>query len=367
MARENKYWPDVAIPPGETLLEILEENGMTQADLAERTGRPKKTINEIIKGKVAITPETAIQLEMVLKVPARFWNNLEMNYRETLARIDAKAAFEEQLEWLKAVPVKVMQTYDWIKKISDPAKQMEEVLMFFGVASVRGWEKIWDRKLCNSFSFRKSDKYTMDKVALSVWLRAGQLEAAKLQCQPYDAKKFKSILSEIRKLTDTGPDIFVPKVQELCATAGVAVVFVRELSKVPVNGVTHWLSSNKAVIQLSLRYKTDDHLWFSFFHEAGHILIHGKRDFIDEGLTEEPSEQERQVWEDEANEFATQTLIIKSAYDYFVQCRSFTDASISNFAKSQGISPGIVVGRLQHDEHILFNRSNHLKRKFIWA
>jgi len=62
---QNQYVPDVVSPPGETLLEILEDRGMSQAELAERTGRPKKTINEIIKGKAALTPETAIQLERV--------------------------------------------------------------------------------------------------------------------------------------------------------------------------------------------------------------------------------------------------------------------------------------------------------------
>lgn len=116
MEKRNKYSPDIAIPPGVTLLEVLEELGMTQAELAERTARPTKTINEIIKGKAAITPETALQLETVLKVPARFWNNLEMNYRETLARIEEREVLQEQLEWLKGVPVNSMARFGWIKK-----------------------------------------------------------------------------------------------------------------------------------------------------------------------------------------------------------------------------------------------------------
>jgi HTH-type transcriptional regulator/antitoxin HigA len=84
---KNNFKPNYAVPPGKTLRETLESLGMTQAELAKRTGRPKKTINEIIKGKAIITPDTAIQLERVVGVPASFWNNLERNYQETLARL----------------------------------------------------------------------------------------------------------------------------------------------------------------------------------------------------------------------------------------------------------------------------------------
>jgi HTH-type transcriptional regulator / antitoxin HigA len=361
MTKENRYCPDVAIPPGETLADILEQIGMTQAELAERTGRPYKTINEIIKGKAAITPETAIQFEAVLKVPARFWNNLEMNYRETLARIEEREILTEQIEWLNAVPVKAMIEYGWIKYFEDKIDQLKEIFLFFSVASVKGWEKTWDKKL--GCVFRKSEKYELDKVALAVWLRKGQIESEKLECQLFDTEKFCAILPEVRKLTSAEPDIFVNRLRELCASAGVAVVFVRELKNVPVNGVTYWLNTNKAVIQLSLRYKTDDHLWFSFFHEAGHILKHGKRDFYDE-LTEDNKE-----WELEANEFAANYLIEKSAYNYLItQRRTFDEGIVKTFASSVGIAPGIVVGRLQYDGRLTYQSGlNRLKRRFKWS
>jgi HTH-type transcriptional regulator/antitoxin HigA len=81
---KNEYTPEEVSPPGETLAETLEAIGMTQAELARRTGRPLETINEIILGKTAITAETALQLERVLNVPAAFWNNREAQYREAL-------------------------------------------------------------------------------------------------------------------------------------------------------------------------------------------------------------------------------------------------------------------------------------------
>ena len=83
---QNQYTPDYVSPPGETLEEIIKEKGITQAELAEQTGRSKQTINKIINGKTAITPETALQLERVLSIPASFWHNRERHYREALVQ-----------------------------------------------------------------------------------------------------------------------------------------------------------------------------------------------------------------------------------------------------------------------------------------
>ena len=81
--KNNQFRPDYAVLPGDTLKETIDALGMSQANLAERTCTPRKTINEIIQGKAAITPDTALQLEKVLSIPATFWNNLERNYQES--------------------------------------------------------------------------------------------------------------------------------------------------------------------------------------------------------------------------------------------------------------------------------------------
>src|SRR5437868_14289423 len=110
----NQYVPDTVSAPGETLEEILMERGMSQTELAERTGRPKKTSNEIVKGKAAITPETALQLERVLGTPASFWIAREQNYRESLARAKDAADFEKQVDWLNQIPYRAMVKLGWI-------------------------------------------------------------------------------------------------------------------------------------------------------------------------------------------------------------------------------------------------------------
>ena len=360
---QNRYNPDYVSPPGDTLLEVLEDRGMTQAELAERTGRPKKTINEIIKGKAAITPETALQLELIFNIPASFWNNRERHYREFLAQKEEKKRLGKQVTWLKEIPVTAMIKSGWIRCYRDKVEQLREVLNFFAVASPEQWAGIW---LNNHIEFRQSQAFPSDPGAISAWLRRGEIEASEIVCAPYNTNKFKDTLQKIRTLTLELPEIFQPKVVQLCAEAGVAVVFVPELPKMRTSGATHWLNSDKAIIQLSLRYKTDDHLWFTFFHEAGHILLHGKRDFFLEGTGIVSVEDQEK--ENEANKFSADILIPPRDLQRFLTSISqISKANIIEFANEIGIAPGIVVGRLQHDKILPSSHCNDLKQRWEWV
>lgn len=149
---------------------MLEERGMSQTQLAERTGRKRKTINQIIKGIAPITPETALQLERTLGVPANFWNNLESNYRSDLARLEERKRLGAQLEWLKKFPVRKMSRQGWIKPFQDKVSQLQEMLNFFGVVSPRQWQEVWKTA---AVSFRKSKPF---HVNLNPWLRGSEKE-----------------------------------------------------------------------------------------------------------------------------------------------------------------------------------------------
>ena len=147
-----------------------------------------------------------------------------------------------------------------------------------------------------------------------------------------------------------------------CAACGLALVFVPELPGTHVWGATRWLSPSRALIQLSLRYKTDDHFWFTFFHECGHVLLHGKRDVFVE--SEEFSLDEAK--EAEANSLARNVLIPETALKSFLRRRVFTGTAIRQFAFQIGVAPGIVVGRLQHDGLLERTACNELKRTLDW-
>ena len=362
--KTSSFQPNYAVRPGETLRETLDSLGMTQAELAERTGRPKKTINEVISGKAAITAETALQFERVLGVPASFWNNLERNYQETLARLREEEKLHSQIEWLNNFPIAAITKAGWLPKENSPIKKLKAILNFFGVAGVEEWKEIWTSPQA---VYRTSAAFQRNPYAVAAWLRQGEIEAQKNDCKPYNTGSFRSSLNEIRTLTLELPEVFEPKIKKVCSEAGVAIMFVPELPGTHVYGVTRWLNPTKALIQLSLRGKSDDYLWFTFFHEAGHILLHGKRDvFIEakgEGCTEPVSADK----ECQADQFAQDFLIPSDKYQTFKKNGQFSLIAIKQFASKLGIAPGIVVGRLQHDRVIQFLKANVLKRRFRFS
>lgn len=359
---KNQYLPDSVTPPGLTLQETIEALGMSQADLADRTGRSKKMINEIIKGKAPITPKMSIELERVLGTPSSFWNNRERNYREGLARIEEQERLKKHVKWLDSFPVNNMVKWEWIEKYDDKVQQLQELLKYFAIASPEQWPKITSA-LNEKVAFRKSKAFKTDNNSLIAWLRRGEIEAGNYYCNSFNKEEFQSALQEIRSLTIEPPKVFQEKIIKICSGCGVAVVFTPELPKTRVSGATRWLSADKALIQLSLRYKSDDHLWFSFFHEAGHIIKHGKKEIFIEGASMDMLETK----EEGANRFASDFLIPRTKYSKFIKDTPFSRSKIKDFASSIGIAPGIIVGRLQHDKMLPVTHCNDLKKRFKWA
>jgi len=353
-----RYEPQDRTPLGDTLAETLEALGMTQIDLADRVGLSRKTINQIIQGVASITAETAVKLETALGTPAAFWLNLDANYQEFLARKAQQVSFQDAISWLKRIPYKEMVALGWLRAGESEEERVGVALAFYGTATPALWESYWEKF---TVRFRKSKLATDELGIVSAWLRKGELDAQKIETQRFDAEKFRAALKKIRALTQTSPDVFQPQMGALCAEAGVALVFTPELKKLRVSGATYWMTKDKALIQLSLLYKSDDHFWFTFFHEARHVLQEIKNGVFVEGL-KDGDEAEK-----DANAFAADFLIPKDQYAAFLRRGAFSIHEVRYFAEGLNIPAGILVGRLQHDHTIGYDRLNGLKRKFMWA
>jgi len=360
--RNLPYVPDYAVPPGETLEEALEELGMSQSELARRTGRPEKTINEIIKGKAAITAETATQLERVTGIAARLWLRLESDYRAALVRQAEREQLRGQIGWLESFPYSALVKRGLLRDASDPVDRLVEALRFFGVASIDTWRGMWTE---TQAAYHHSAAFTSDEKALAAWLRCGEIEAQKTTCAPYDRAQFLRVLREIRALTSQRFEVIWDRMVELCASAGVALVFTQELPGTHVSGATRWLGPRKAILQLSLRYLSDDQLWFAFFHEGAHIVLHGKRErFLSTDLVENSPIEDVEI---EASNWAAEFLIPPKDLHSFIERGILDIVSIRTFAAALGIAPGIVVGQLQYRKAIPFNRANQLKQRYRWT
>jgi len=359
MANEtkNEYKPSTISKPGLTILDLLEEKGWTQTNLAHRMGRPINKINEIIKGKISITPETAIQLERVLGVPSSFWNNRQKRYDEFWAYEKEKEKLSKHIDWLKKFPINEIIKLKWIEKKKNDVEQLSELLNFFGISSPNDWSKVW---MSPNVSYKESCAFSIKPEANSVWLRKGELEAQNLSCTVFNRNQFIQALKSIRDLTTTEPEYFESIMVELCAKAGVALIFIQRLKGLPVYGITKWINPKKAMIQLSLYRKYEDYFWFTFFHEASHIILHGKKDvFIENDVSTNINIKEK-----EANNFARDFLVPKSEWEKFADTNTeFNDQTIIGFAHKVNISPSIIVGRLQREKLLGYNQLNHLRMK----
>jgi len=347
--------PDYITEPGDVLLETIEAIGITQKELAARTGFTAKHINQLIKGVKRISPETALRLEKVTGVPAGFWNNLEANYQDRKVRIADHRPAAGDIEWLKQIPTSQLIKRGAIRTASDPAQLLEETLKFFQVASVKAWRQGWTTQ---RISFRKSTHADQCSGKIAAWVRLAEIEAESVETAAYDAPRFQLALDDLRKLTVSDPQVFVPTLQQTCRETGVAVVLVEEIPGGKVSGAAKWLTPRKPMIALNLRGKALDKFWFTFFHEAAHIL-HDSHDevFIDVDYADDPREQA-------ANEFARDLLIPPEHANKLPALRS--DADVEHFARTIGIDPCIVVGRLQREQIWPWNRVTNLKRRLDW-
>lgn len=359
----NTQIEDFATAPGETLLDSIEALGMSQVDLATRTGLDKKTINLIIKGTEPITHKTALALEKVLRVPAHFWLNLEANYREHLARQEEAKRLAEYANWARTFPYPAMVKNNFIAAATKAEEKAMHLLHYFGVATPQQWQSCY-AEMHLELSYRKSPHVTEKLAGISSWLRQGELLANQAETAEFDAKRFQAALVEMRTFTTESVTDFYPKMQELCANAGVIYQLVPELPGLGVSGVMRWFQK-RPMIQQSLLFKTNDHFWFTFFHEAKHVLQQRKKSIFLEGEQADHADAAR---EQEANRFAAELLIPSAEFESFVaKTPCFTPEVVCRFAESVGIHPGIVSGRLLREGYLTYPEpAAKLRTKFCW-
>jgi HTH-type transcriptional regulator/antitoxin HigA len=357
MMTEERIWPDVAIPPGATLAETLENLGISQAELARRAGRPVQAISEIVQGKKEITPETALALERVLGIPAHVWIRLEADYRTVKARLADRERLKDEVSLAEQCPYKDMSKKGWVPVVTDSVERVQALLRFFGVASLRHIQPFTE-----TATWRRSKAGTISSCALAAWLRQGELQAQQIETAPFDAAGLMELLPTLRSFTREIPEVFQHPLVKTFSQRGVALVFVPELPKTGAHGATRWIGA-KAVVQLSLRLRWADIFWFTLFHELAHILKHGRKELFIELDKNQEDEQER-----EADAFATKYLIPELAYKAFVSGKTvFSAVAVTAFADEIGIHPGVVVGRLQHDKKIPPSHLNSLRVRYEWG
>lgn len=353
---ETGLAPRWASAPGTTIASALSERHISTADFAEMMNISQSDVERLLEGEVAITVAVARRLSEVIGASSTFWLTREAQFVEDRARVEAD-------QWAQRLPVSQMATFGWIERPQTWQEQIDACLDFFDVPDVDAWEERYDREVVAAH-YRTSPTFDLDSAATTAWFRAAERVVERRRALPqFDKKSFGAVLTEIRSLSrERDPERFVPELVAMSAGCGVYVVVVPSPRGCPASGASRRYRG-RPLIQLSARYLTDDHLWFTFFHEAGHVLNHRlEQGFID---TFETGEVNR--FEEEANEFASECLL----GPYGADLRRSTGGQWSHRevirrAQELGISPGVLVGQLQHSGALPMTYLNGLKRRYRW-
>jgi HTH-type transcriptional regulator/antitoxin HigA len=339
----------IATPPGASIKEQLLFRGMTQKEFALRMDMTEKHISKLINGEVHLTPDVALRLEMVLGIPAHFWNNLEAIYQEKLLRIRAENDMDADREMAKKIPYREMVKCKWIVETRNIDERVLHLRRFFEVANLTVLDQLdFTRIVCRQLKKNEKTDY-----ALLAWAQKAKIEARRYPTKSINISGIKASLSTIRAMLVEKPAIFSKNLRELLAAYGVAVIYLPHIGGSFLHGATFY-DGNKIVMGLTVRGKTADKFWFSLFHELGHIVLgHVSK-----------HKNYSQKCEIEADNFARDMLITPEDYEKFVVKRVFSVSSIKEFATNIGVTPGIIVGRLQKDHFIGYDKYNSLKVKY---
>lgn len=341
----------IAIPPGETIKEMLDDRGMTQKELATRMGLTEKHISQLINGQVSLTLDVASRLESVLGVSIQTWLNLEAIYRERIYKVNEENRLMEEEKLAKAFPYGEMAKRGWVPQTRKAIERVSNLRRFFEVASL---DLVWSaqpqrvayRKLANT---EKSDSATL------AWLQRVRLDARMREAKRIDEQKLKGKLPQIRAMIGKRLREFFPELQELLADCGAVLICEPHIQDSYLHGAT-FREGNKIVVGIAIRGRDADRFWFSLFHELGHIVLGHINS----------NEKSGEEMEAEVNRFAEDALIPRRDWEGFVQLEQINVPGILNLSKKADIPAGIVVGRLQKAKYVGFDEFNELKEKYDW-
>ena len=353
------FLPDWASPPGETINDILTDRGISVLEFSDSMSISFTSAKRLLNGSLPLCLDLAKKLVDILGSTQNFWMRREEDYRNDLERISKIK--DENLKWLSLLPTKDMVKQRWIQPYLNRDEKISACLEFFGVRSVDEWYNTNQSRLMQT-AFRTSNSFDSTAESIITWLRKGEIESLNGQYSDWDPLKFREQLRSARELTRCKePSVFIPQLKSLFSQCGVALAIAPTPSGCRASGATFFTDNNRAIVLLSFRHLSDDHFWFTLFHEAGHLLLHNQSDLFLEGTGANSKEEE------EANIFSSDFLIPEEHKAELLTLNFKNWKKIPRFAKRIGVSSGIVVGQLQHLKIIEHHQLNKLKNRFKWS
>lgn len=356
-----EYKDIVAFHPGYYIADIIEDMGMNQAEFATRMGTTTKTLSYLINGQANISNDLAKKLSVMMGTGVDVWLNLQNTYDQKLIEIQQAKDFDEQEQIVKLIDYKYFVDVVGLPVSKNIREKVANLCKYFKISDLR--IMLEPDFLVN---YRTGISNISEKNVLNsrAWIQTAINFSQGIETAPYNAERLKSYLPELRSMTVEKPEKFLPRMREIFSQCGVAFVLLPHLKNSGVNGAVKWINDERVVLAMNNRGLDADKFWFSLFHEIKHVFQRKiKTVFISYNEKEMIDANNR--LEEDADNFATNFLISSAAMRRFTPTKYTSDDEIVTFAKSIGIHPGIVAGRLQHEKIIPPNRCSKLKEKYF--
>lgn len=342
--------PARVLRPGRILRRELEARGWTQKDLAEIMGRPAQAISQIVRGQKQITPETALELAAAFGTSPALWLSLESNYRLFLARRESDGDQNEiarKSRLYALTPVAELTRRGWIQDRPSLPELEREICAFLGIDSP-------DQQPALVAGFRQTVTRDAEVAAQVAWVRRVELLVREQSVEPYNPGGAKAMVNELLSHAESVEQI--SRVPHVLHRYGIHFAAVPHLSHTYLDGAA-LLVEERPVVALTLRYDRIDSFWFTLLHELAHIVAGHPGIYLDNLDKTDGDEVE-----EEANAIARDWLLDPGELRAFVsETRPyFSRERITSFAQSQGRHPGIVLGRLQHEQLVPYANLRNL-------
>lgn len=352
---------DLIIHPGETIADVLEDRGITQAELASRAGVSPAYVSNVIAGKKGISANFAMGLEYALGVPKSFWLNLQANYEAELLEVNEEQTITDEERKVRE------DLKDIVKYLRKQGKMLigenkdESILSLRKVLQISNITNL--KEMIPIGAFRMAGNAAVNPNVLGAWIRLCQLAGNdKTISAKFEKKYTNDLIQEIKSIMCCKNAELQRDLKNVMEKYGIDFSVVKNFRGAPVHGYISQKNDGIYQMVLTIRGAFADIFWFSLFHEIGHIVngdIGKNLKFLDYG-----NDYDKEL---AADLFASNMLLSPESYKAFIQRNDFSIEAICRYAESQHVMPYIVIGRLQKEKYLAYTMYSKYKLRYKWS
>ncbi len=319
-----------AVSIGEIIKDLLAARGWTQKEFATRIGYSEKHVCKIMDGAVHLTDETALRLESIFSISCASWLRFDARFRADKLKVEMELALAKEQEILRLLPYRELVKNAWIQEGKTVAEKICACRQFFGVADLTILPSLIKRDLvCKT--------KTKALYASFCWLQQARNLSLTKETDKPNARALTRDAIALRPLTLLKAEKAQRELEKFFAPYGIALVILKPMKESFLNVISEKMGE-KILLALKAPEKEDPLFWFTLMNEVGQLALRSPRKKI-------VSQEESMLW-------AKDTLIAKTDYERLLAKKDFSRRNIIDFAETLGISPNLVIARLQMEKRL---------------